>query len=135
MFEKVVDQETSQEYFWDPETNETSWTRPDGLLDAPESLLDSLDLTQLAQKQTKEKKKNDDYYNSEEYYHWYMKEQQQTEHPAFEHMASIADLHVNPSANNVDYSKAMKQMSYFFDVEKYQRERAAEILKGMYICN
>jgi hypothetical protein len=51
---------------------------------------------------------------------------------AFTHMASIADLHVAPSGNTVDYSKAMRQMSHYFDVEKYQRERAAEILAGKY---
>lgn len=158
-------------YFWNTETNETSWTDPN-------SKLASVDLAALARKQkskpkkvsseipdlTKEKAKaensvmkppperkegqsDDDYYNSQEYYDWYMENYQQgsagqvgeykpveekpEEHPVFEHMANLADLHVIPSGNNIDYSKAMRHMSYYFDVEKYQRERAAEILKGI----
>lgn len=48
----------------------------------------------------------------------------------YAHMANLPDHPLTHASQAVDYSKSMQQMSHFFDVDKYQRDRAAEILAG-----
>lgn len=82
----------------------------------------------------------DEYYQSKEYYDWYVatcgQPGGQPEAPlhvlqdtVYQHMQQMARIPMAPGTQ-VDYSKATAQMSYFFDTEKYQRERAIEILAG-----
>ena len=88
---------------------------------------------------------NADYYNSKEYYEWYMnayKEcqiQQSVAQTANSYAAAqkgnrFAELATIPGASGIDSNAAFaareyKQMSYFFDVEKYQQERALDRMK------
>ncbi|KAI8912545.1 hypothetical protein EDD86DRAFT_245438 [Gorgonomyces haynaldii] len=164
-FEAVFDESTQSWYYWNPETNETSWTDPnaDQASQEPQETQEKQDVeekqevedqgqeTDVNETQKEEQKTVDgdrnkqltqeeiDYYNSQEYYNWYMQnyagadpeqDKQKLKNEAFVHMANLQDVYVAPTGNQYDYSKAMRQMSFYFDVDKYQRERALEILSG-----
>jgi hypothetical protein len=147
MWQKVLDQESATFYWWNTVTNETTWDNPTSETDTTEkddlreeglgrdkdkeeglrnaNQLDDLEKQDMLNEHTSP---NDDYYNSQEYYEWYMQQEALQQDSQQQPIVPLVD--VNLGGTKVDFSKAMRQMSYFFDVEKYQRERAMEILSG-----
>ncbi|KAJ3304971.1 hypothetical protein HDV03_002201 [Kappamyces sp. JEL0829] len=146
-WQAVFDEVAQEYYYWNETTNETTWTKPPELETAAAS--SKLKITKPANDGGKDESApapgeaapNSDYYSSKEYYDWYMNamaeaqiQQSATQTAAsyaaaqkgdrFAELASLGITGVD-NASQVS-SKEYKQMSYFFDVEKYQQERALD---------
>jgi WW domain len=147
-WQAVFDATAKEYYYWNKETQQTQWEKPEGFdgEGAKEPVVPSGSVTKDADAATTDPadiKTGKDYYASKEYYEWYqnyMKEQQIQQSVAetsaiyaqSQKKDRFADLNqglpVFDSASAMA-SKEYKQMSYFFDVEKYQEERALDRMK------
>lgn len=146
-WQAAFDPEANDYYYWNTETKETTWTKPTELNESKTS-------TESGSKKGKEvdeasgkvdnavDAKAEEYYASKEYYDYYMAtmQEQQIQASIAETSASFAkgqkgvgDRYASLSTDqivlNSSQTKEHKQMSYFFDVEKYQQERALDRLK------
>jgi hypothetical protein len=146
-WQAVFDATAKEYYYWNRETQQTQWEKPEGFEEETATTpivtvaSGSKDSNQAAD--TADIKSGKDYYSSKEYYEWYqnyMREQQIQKSVAetsaiyaqSQKKDRFADLNqglpVFDSAS-AHASKEYKQMSYFFDVEKYQEERALDRMK------
>jgi hypothetical protein len=131
-WQQFWDKEAKAHYYWNSKTNETTWDEPESLKkkekqeDSTEKPIESVQPT----------KEMEEYFKSKEYYDWYMQHMNaQAQQSAaqtymqFKQESKYQDLIANPiydAASHVSYSKDIKHMSAYFDVEKYQRERALD---------
>jgi hypothetical protein len=125
-WQAIWDKEAKANYYWNPKTNETTWDNPE----EEESIKPQSEATQ--------EQKLEEYYKSKEYYDWYMQQMniqaQQQASQTFQDFKQekYKDLISNisyDSTSHASYQKDIKHMSAYFDVEKYQRERAQDRAK------
>jgi hypothetical protein len=134
-WQSIYDKEAKAYYYWNPKTNETTWDEPEELKNEKPTETKEDEMTE------EQKKAAEDYYNSKEYYDWYMEnmalQAQQTasaQFAAYSKSDKFTHLDSNPlpdSSVRLDpHEKAFNQMNFFFDVEQYQRDRAADRENG-----
>jgi hypothetical protein len=150
MWEAVWDETAKDYYYWNKETDETTWTKPESLKASSKDTLKAKDPNEVSEEKDIKSPENlkeaggDDYYNSKEYYEWYTKAmaeyqiQQSATATAASYAASqkgdrfaeLASLGISGVDNtSAVASREFKQMSYYFDVDKYQQERALDRLQ------
>ena len=144
-WQAVFDSTAKEYYYWNKETQKTQWEKPEGFDEGVPPVGGSAETTKedANPESSKDPKSGKDYYASKEYYEWYqnyMKEQQIQQSVAetsalyaqSQKKDRFADLNQGLpvfDSSSAHASKEYKQMSYFFDVEKYQEERALDRLK------
>jgi hypothetical protein len=71
---KVWDAESNSYYYWDQETDETTWEEPEGFQEegeATERPEDAEKSTEEGESKPTGSKEDEDFYKSQEYYNWY----------------------------------------------------------------
>jgi hypothetical protein len=150
---KVFDAESNSHYYWNEETDETTWDKPDDFVDQEP---DKEEPVEPAVKPTESEQpastsaQDEEFYKSQEYYNWYY----QTYYPAMagqtpgttdnpadpdykdysisgyfnsrtgKFQSANFDAKFNASTYFADGTKAERQMSVFFDPRKLE-ERGA----------
>ncbi|KAI8898264.1 hypothetical protein BC833DRAFT_590415 [Globomyces pollinis-pini] len=138
-WQAVWDKEADAYYYWNPVTQETTWDDPNEGNDSKSKAKDTQKQTDdgkpVVDKGNEPVKTADDYYKTKEYYDWYMAnmQQQQSFVPQTIKPNHFDDLVANPrydpSMQQNTHSKEFRQMNYYFDTEKYQRDRALDRAK------
>lgn len=139
-WQAVWDESAAEHYYWNPKTQETTWNKPESMKDIELPIPVAKAKEALSEAQVKQQ----EYYSSKEYYEWYTRQaqEQQIQQSIAQTSASFAqaqkgnnrfsDLQtastLHDSASHAS-TREYKQMSYFFDVEKYQEERALDRMK------